>query len=145
MGHYLLIANGTVKNKVVANPDWADDQAQSGVWDYVIDEATLGGQNPGPGWKTPDGVTFTPPPEPDPAELPPAPLSPLDFIRRFTKAERKDIRRAAKQDEDLDDFLYLLQMAGSVHLDNQDTIDGVNALEQAGIIAAGRAAEILAP
>lgn len=133
---YALIKNGVVVNTAEATAEEAASWA--GYFDAVVAHDTAG-----PGWEYNHATGELSPP--GPAVLPPSGIAPLDFIRRFTKAERKDIRRAAKQDEDLDDFLYLLQMAESVRLDNQDTIDGVNALEQAGIIAAGRAAEILTP
>ena len=86
-----------------------------------------------------------------PAPPPPAPEAPksifskYEFLKRFTSAERKAINAAAKVNADIEDFKTLLDAAQEVDCGNQDTVAGVNALEAAGILAAGRAAEILAP
>ena len=75
-------------------------------------------------------------------------VSGVAYLRRFTQEERIAIREAASQSAVLDDYLKLLdatiQQGGIVDLDDEDTVAAVNLLEQAGLIAAGRAAEILA-
>jgi len=75
-------------------------------------------------------------------------LDALDFTRRFTTAERIAIRTAAKSSVAIEDFLKLLDIAAAsgrmIHMGDPDVVAGVNAYEQAGLIAAGRAAEILA-
>ena len=75
-------------------------------------------------------------------------VSGVSYLRRFTQAERIAIRAAASQSAVLDDYLKLLdatiQQGGIVNLDDQDTIVAVQLLEQSGLIAEGRAAEILA-
>ena len=70
-------------------------------------------------------------------------LSKLEFLELFTSAERISIRTARGQGASLDDYLYLLELAEEVNLDSANTQGGVMMLEQAGILAAGRAAEIL--
>lgn len=70
-------------------------------------------------------------------------LSKLEFLELFTSAERISIRTARGQSASLDDYLYLLELAEEVNLDSANTQGGVMMLEQAGILAAGRAAEIL--
>jgi hypothetical protein len=71
-------------------------------------------------------------------------ITPVEFLQRFTAQERVAIRTAADSDAALDDYLELLQAAQEVDLTHDVTIVGVQALEQAGLIAQGRAAEILA-
>lgn len=75
-------------------------------------------------------------------------ISGVTYLRRFTQAERIAIRAAATQSAVLDDYLRLLDttiaQGGEVNLDDVDTIAAVGMLEQVGLIAAGRAAEILA-
>lgn len=70
-------------------------------------------------------------------------ISKLEFMRLLTAAERKAIRGAGKANADLEDFLDLLDKADTVSLDSADTITGLTVLESAGLLAQGRAAEIL--
>ncbi len=75
-------------------------------------------------------------------------ISGVAYLRRFTQDERIAIRDAAKTSAKLDDYLRLLEstiaQGGIVNLLDEDTIAAVQMLEQVGLIAAGRAAEILA-
>lgn len=71
------------------------------------------------------------------------PLSRLAFLSRFTAQERKAIRQAAKSNADVEDWLELFNAAQDVDVTYPATIAGLQALESAGILAAGRAAEIL--
>jgi hypothetical protein len=68
----------------------------------------------------------------------------LEFLNRFTQAERIAIRTAAQTNATVADYLALQAAASGIGLTDQRTIDDVNALETAGLIAAGRAAQILA-
>lgn len=75
-------------------------------------------------------------------------ISGVSYLRRFTQAERIAIRSAAAGSAVLDDYLKLLDITiaqgGVVNLDDPDTIAAVNMLESVGLIATGRAAEVLA-
>lgn len=71
-------------------------------------------------------------------------LSNLDFLNRFTQAERIAIRTAAASNAAVADYLAMQTAASGISLIDPRTIEGVNALEAAGLIAAGRAAQILA-
>lgn len=73
-------------------------------------------------------------------------IRPLDFLQRFTLEERSAIRTAAKSSPAIDDYLQMLAAVGAGELDltHPLTAGGVQALEAAGLIAAGRAAQILA-
>ena len=71
-------------------------------------------------------------------------LTKLEYLRRFTVEERVAIRAAAEQNAVLADYLQLMELAQYINTGDPDTIDAVQMLEQSGLIAAGRAAEILA-
>jgi acyl-CoA synthetase (AMP-forming)/AMP-acid ligase II len=70
-------------------------------------------------------------------------LTKLEYLRRFTQAERIAIRAAAAQSPVLDDYMQLMELATEVDTSDTDTVTAVRMLEQAGLIAAGRADEIL--
>lgn len=89
-----------------------------------------------------------------PPELLPRRMAPLAFRRRFTKAERSGIEWAAVDRADqtmeqrqqaaaLRSDLKDQAQAQYIDLDDPDTVAGVQALEAIGLIAPGRAAEIL--
>ena len=66
------------------------------------------------------------------------------YLGLFTQEERVAVRVAAKNFPALEDYLELLSIAEYVDLDDPDVEAGLTALETAGLIAPGRAAEILA-
>jgi len=71
--------------------------------------------------------------------------STLEFMQRFTKQERGAIRAAARQSDDVEDWLDLLRAAQDVRPADPRTIDGMAALVAAGLLTAQRRDEILAP
>jgi len=80
---------------------------------------------------------------------PPAPfvntkLSKVDFIKRFTPVEYAAIKTAAAANATIDYYWQLLMVAEFVDKADATTIAGINALEGATLLAAGRAAQILA-
>jgi len=63
----------------------------------------------------------------------------------MTQAERIAIRAAGATNPVVNDYIELMNaVTDVVHLDDLDTAAGVHALEAVGLLAAGRAAEILA-
>lgn len=70
-------------------------------------------------------------------------ITPKAFLSRMTQPERIEIRNAASVNDEIYDFMDLLDKATYIDLDDQETIAGLNAIELAGLIGAGRAAEIL--
>ena len=70
-------------------------------------------------------------------------LTKRQYLGLFTGEERVSIRAAARASLVIEDYLALLNVSDFISLDDPDTIAGVHALEMAGLIAAGRAAEIL--
>jgi len=87
-----------------------------------------------------DGVVQVIPSSP----LPPATvITKLAFMNRFTDAELVAIYTASKSSVSIEVWIKKLESASDVTLTNAATIAGVNALEKAGFIVAGRAAIIL--
>ena len=72
--------------------------------------------------------------------VPPKPISPLEFMRLFTVQERIAIRTAG--DPVLDDFLDMARVAGSVRMDDQMVVQGLDYLVQQNIITSARREEI---
>ena len=70
-------------------------------------------------------------------------LTHLEFLRRFTSDERVTITAASAQNPALADYMKMLDSAKLINMDDADVAAGVSTLEQAGIITAGRANEIL--
>ena len=70
-------------------------------------------------------------------------LTKLEYLRRFTDKERIAIRAAAEQNAALADYLQLMEAAQDINTGDEDTVAAVTMLEQVGLIAAGRAQEIL--
>ena len=70
-------------------------------------------------------------------------LSRLEFLRRFTVAERVAIRQEGATDPIIYDFLDLLYQAQEVRAHDADTRAGLQYLETKGLLASGRATEIL--
>lgn len=75
----------------------------------------------------------------------PAPLEPIDFLRRFSGAQRIAIRAAAATDPVIADAMAMLDAAKSVHLDNDDTIAFTGYLAAVGLITSADAERILTP
>ena len=65
------------------------------------------------------------------------------FLARITPEEYATIKGAASQNATVDYFWQLFMVSEEIDLAFPDTIAGINMMEQAGLLAAGRAAEIL--
>ena len=79
-----------------------------------------------------------------PVVAPAIPWSKKEFLLKFTPAEYAAISAAAKVDSTIDYYWTLFMVAENVLRTDPATIGGINALESAGLLATGRAAEILA-
>jgi hypothetical protein len=75
--------------------------------------------------------------------IPARSLSKIDYLKRFTQEERIAIRDSAKINSTVNDYVELMNAASSINLDDPDTVYGLNALELAGLLDAGRAGVIL--
>jgi hypothetical protein len=65
------------------------------------------------------------------------------FLQRFTAAERATMRSLAQTDENVADFLQLLQAAQEVVSDDPMTVAGMDYAISVGIVTAERKTEIL--
>ena len=93
----------------------------------------------GHGWLV---INYSAPPVYDPvteAKI----YSQVEWLRRFTANERIAIRAAAAANPLLDDYIKLMDATQEIHVDDPDTISGVQTLEAVGLLAVGRADEIL--
>lgn len=90
----------------------------------------------------PDGNYREVPDAPEPVAKPT--LTQLEFFNRFTQPELVGIYTAAKSSVPLEIMLDQFKMATYIDTADPQTVGGINALEAAGLIAAGRAAQILA-
>ena len=70
-------------------------------------------------------------------------LTHLEFLRRFTSDERIAITQAGLSNTAIADYIKMLDVAKFINTTDSDVATGVQALEAAGVIDAGRAAEIL--
>ena len=112
----------------LADASLADLSAALGV---AADETGYAGQGFFP---------FTPEPPPPP---PVDELHKVDFLRLFTQAERIAIRQAAKLNPVVEDYQAILDAATIIRLSDADIQEGIPELEDAGLLAPGRAAQIL--
>ena len=71
-------------------------------------------------------------------------ISKLDYMNRFTDPELVAIYTAAKTNINVEIWLEKFKLATEINLDDPRTSSGLQALETAGLIAPGRAMEILA-
>lgn len=129
MTRYARVADGVVTNVVESH---IDPDGVGSEW--------IACGNAGPGWLY-DGVVFSAPPVPTPVATP---WTKKEFLLKFTPAEYAAIAAATKTNAVLDYYWQLFMVAENVLKTDPATIDGINALEGAGLLAAGRAAEILA-
>lgn len=70
-------------------------------------------------------------------------LTHLEFLRRFTLDERIAITQAGLSNTAIADYIKMLDVAKFINTTDSDVAAGVQALEAAGAIDVGRAAEIL--
>ena len=78
-----------------------------------------------------------------PAPPPAIPPTKLEFFDRFTDAEQVAIYDAAKTVTAIQVWLDKFKLASDIDVTDPRTIAGIQALEAAGLLAAGRAAQIL--
>jgi len=143
---YALIKDGVVVNVIEASPELVSELAG---YDDVIEtkDAMVG-------WTWGGGV-FTPPPEPRlPADPQRRYVTRLAFRNRFTQPEKAALEMAALDNPQADmsvrsqaaglrAYMKDVDSATFIDLDRADTRAGVQMLEAGGLLAAGRAAEIL--
>lgn len=131
----------TVENVIIAD-----------AWDGI--DVTDHDPRPGPKWRRIDGEFLPPAPEGTPEPTPDRRVTRLAFRNRFTQAELVALEiasldnpaatmQARQQAASLRVMLANLQAASWIDLQRPDTRTGVQQLEAAGLLGAGRALEIL--
>lgn len=75
----------------------------------------------------------------------PSKITRLAFVRRFTTDERATLSAAREQNQALDDWWKLLDLAINVNLKDPEIMTGVHYLEKVKLLKKGRAKEILTP
>ena len=131
MALYAKVDRGVVRNVVDS------DSPPGSPW--VACPATVGR-----GW-TYDGSTFA-----APIPIAAYSLTQREFVQRFTAAEREALENKAQTGtqgvkDKIAAFKTYIQTGGRVELNDDYIVAAVMQMEAAGVIAAGRAAEILAP
>lgn len=82
--------------------------------------------------------------QPDAVSIPtPRLMTHEQFIQRFTAAEWEAMTQAARDNAAMDAWMRRFSLAHVINLDDAATQAGVQALEIAGLLAAGRAQEVL--
>lgn len=71
-------------------------------------------------------------------------VSKREFIKRLSVAEYAAIKAAASANAAVDYYWQMFMTSEAIVLSHPDTVAGINTLEQIGLLAPGRAAEILA-
>jgi hypothetical protein len=71
-------------------------------------------------------------------------IPPLEFLQRFTAAERTTIRAAAAASPELADWIDQARFAREIDLDAPTTAAGLDALVGAGLLPVDRKAAVLA-
>ncbi len=85
-------------------------------------------------------VEHTPPPPPPRTEL-----LLREFFGRLTPEKFRAIRRAAANNDALDDWIERVKLYGHVDVAAQETIDIVQAMRDAGLLTANQATALLRP
>jgi hypothetical protein len=70
------------------------------------------------------------------------PISKREFLKLFTPAEYGAVKTAAAANTTVDYFWQQFLLAEFISLSDPDTLGGLQMLEGAGLLAAGRAAQI---
>lgn len=130
----ILLVDAVIDNIIEAD---SVDRAQA-AWPHAL---ALDGEGLAVGiGDTWDGTQYVPA---APAPTAPAPITRLDFLRRFPAPARIAIRQAAATDPIIADALQLLDLAQEVRLDDPDTLAFTGYLVQVGLLTADERAAIL--
>lgn len=70
-------------------------------------------------------------------------LTKKEFLKKFTSTEYATIKAATQANAEVDYYWQLFIIAEEVVLNDPDTVQGIYALEMMGLLAPGRAQEIL--
>jgi hypothetical protein len=109
-----------------------------GVRYFEINGAALGILSAGEGTFDIETRTYTPDAKPDYGET----VGPRAFLLLFTPAQRKAIMRTSKTDEDLADFMAVVQVPEPIRLKHPLTQSGLAMLVAKGLLTQAEATRI---
>lgn len=66
----------------------------------------------------------------------------VKYLRLFTPAERIAIRNLSKVNEEIADYIQLMELSEEINLDDPELLPALQLMEAGGILQAGRAVEI---
>ena len=119
MKYEILNEQGDVINTIIADADFVEQHYQ-GQYREILEESA----------------------KPEPAKTK---LTKLEYMNRFADTELAGIYTAAKSVIAVEVWLEKFKLATEIDLTDERTIAGLQALESAGLLDTGRAAEILKP
>ena len=137
MSKFAKVVNDTVI-EVLDTLEGRIHPALHGDYVHVPDAVEPGFIKAGRKFEAPAPVAAVAPPPPAPVTV----VSRLDFLRRFTRAERIALRAAETTDPVVADFLLMLTLAEDVDLTSPDVTEGLAYLEANSFVTAERGAAI---
>jgi hypothetical protein len=137
MSKFAKVVNDTVIEVLDALEDRIHPELH-GEYVQVPDAVAPGFVKTGRKFEAPAPVAAAAPPPPAPVTV----ISRLNFLRRFTRAERIALRAAETTDPVVADFLLMLTLAEDVDLTSPDVTEGLAYLEANGFVTAERGATI---
>ena len=137
MSKFAKVVNDTVI-EVLDTLEGRIHPALHGEYVQVPDAVEPGFVKTGRKFEAPANVPAVAPPPPAPVTV----VSRLDFLRRFTRAERIALRAAEAADPVVADFLLMLTLAEDVDLTSPDVTEGLAYLEANSFVTAERGAAI---
>jgi hypothetical protein len=133
MSKFAKVVNDTVI-EVLDTLEGRIHPALHGEYLQVPDAVEPGFVKTGRKFEAPVPVAAAAPPPPEPVTV----ISRLNFLRRFTRAERIALRAAETTDPVVSDFLLMLTLAEDVDLTSPDVTEGLVYLEANGFVTAER-------
>ena len=137
MSKFAKVVNDTVI-EVLDTLEGRIHPALHGEYIHVPDAVEPGFVKTGRKFEAAAPVAAAAPPPPEPVTV----VSRLDFLRRFTRAERIALRAAETTDPVVADFLLMLTLAEDVDLTSPDVTEGLAYLEANAFVTAERGAAI---
>lgn len=140
MAYFIYYKNGTFTTVKDDNEQPTDFEAKFEVSNIYGELASAPGSN----IELKDGVLTITPASPVIEEAPTSNIiSKMKFLKRLTPEEYEIIKKTSETNATIDYFWQMFMLAEEIDLQYSDTINGIQMMEQEGLLAQGRAAEIL--
>lgn len=131
-----LINNKIIENIIVSNLEFASSLG----YEEILDVTNL---KTGIGWINIDNVWTSPNPTTEPAVRLKTILTPKQFLSRFTLSEWENIETACTQSSAMRFWMKKYDKSQDIDLEDQETIDGMNAMAAFNLITEERKLEIM--